>query len=302
MKLQPIARLTAIAFATMFIAACAATPHAALTIPDTPDGTVRAVAEALADDTPSVLWETLPPSYREDINDLTATFVETTDPELYNKAISVVRQAVTVLRAKREIILGSSFLTSTDIDEQRFQEGWDGGLKLLDTLLSSEISSLESLATIDYATFLDSTGRELMAQADALARLAPDAETAGDLDTRLTDFEVDVIESAADTATLRITPRDGDPETVQLVRVEGRWVPQDLADGWKDKVAEAKKTLLEAADEDRAQMKMQAMLGLAMVESFVDQLAAVETSEDFDTLLQGLLGGMLGGLGAPSGG
>ena len=46
-------------------------PARAGELPSTPDGTIEAVAKALADSHPEILWEALPPSYRTDITEIT---------------------------------------------------------------------------------------------------------------------------------------------------------------------------------------------------------------------------------------
>jgi len=63
-----------------------------------------------------------------------------------------------------------------------------------------------------------------------------------------------------DQATLRMTAPDEEPEDVQLTRVEGRWVPSEMAADWDVKVAAAKEKARYDYDEELAQGKVQAMV------------------------------------------
>jgi len=80
-----------------------ATPGA--TLPDTPDGTVVVIAQQLLDHHPEIIWEALPKSYRTDINEITSTFAEKMDPEVYNRAFSLMMRAIEVLDDRKDIIL-----------------------------------------------------------------------------------------------------------------------------------------------------------------------------------------------------
>ena len=77
-KTSSMKRLLCPVVALMFMAV--GVPALAVDIPSTPDGTVRAVAEGLADRHPEVIWQALPPTYQKDITELTHAFAERMDP------------------------------------------------------------------------------------------------------------------------------------------------------------------------------------------------------------------------------
>ena len=113
---------------------------------------------------------------------------------------------------------------------------------------------------------------------------------------KLLQTKIEVISTEGDNATLRMTAPDEDPEEMQLTRVEGRWVPSDMVDDWDQNVAEARQKLAAMTDEEIQQGSMQAMMMIGMVDGALAQLEAVETAEEFDQALQGLLGPFLGGM------
>ncbi|HSN57475.1 MAG TPA: hypothetical protein VLT32_22590, partial [Candidatus Sulfomarinibacteraceae bacterium] len=81
--------------------ALAATAGAA-DLPDSPDGTVEAVAAALAGNQPEILWQALPPTYQRDITELTHGFAAKVDPAVWEAAFGVGRRTAGLLRDKKE--------------------------------------------------------------------------------------------------------------------------------------------------------------------------------------------------------
>jgi hypothetical protein len=268
-------------------------------IPDSPDGTVQVVASELANNRPQILWEALPVSYQQDISQLTHDLANKMDPELYAKLFAFAQKTSAVLLEKKEYILGSSMVSLSPEDLEDLESGWDTSLVALDTLLHSEISNIETLKTIDFHNFLSTTGTALMDQAAAASKQDPDDPFENEFKAKINGLQVELIESGEDTATVKLTVPEEDPEELKLVKVENRWVPADLAETWDEEIAEAKQQIAELDQEEMDQVKMQAMLFLAMAESFVDQLAAIQSSEEFDQLAQNLFGSFMGGATPP---
>ena len=286
-------RLAAVVLASLFVVGCARNGDTVAPeplIPDTPDGTVLAVARHLADHDPAILWEALPESYRSDINELTRTFAAKMDPELYDRSMALVRRAVEVLQDKQAIILGSSIVTSTGVDVDEVGRSMTGGLAAAHALMSSEITTLQGLGAVDWPQFLSTTGAQLLTLADSSAeKTADDAGATDSSLASLRDVTVEVVSSEGDAAVLRVTAPGKAPEDVEMTRVEGRWVPAEMAAEWTEKVAEAQARLEELTPEKIAELKPQAMFGLAMAEAFVEQVAAIQTSEEFDATVGPML-------------
>jgi hypothetical protein len=258
-------------------------------LPDTPDGTIRAVAEQLADGKPEIMWIALPESYRNDLTELTHGFAAKIDPQLYDRSLAVARRGVEVLQEKKDLILQSQTLAMTDVDPEEMDQILGSVLGIAHTLLSSEITTLQGLQTVDWGNYLATTGTAVMEQVRSVPTDDGDDPLA-DLKT----VQVEVLESSDDTAVVRLSMADEEPEEVPMTRVEGRWVPQELVDGWSEGVDEARRKIDELSPEQMEEIKGQALMGLAMAEGVIEQVAAVETVEQFDELIGPMIEAIMG--------
>jgi len=292
---QNIATRTFTACMLVAVALAIGSVPASAKIPSTPDGTVRAVTDGLSQRQPQVLWKALPPSYQQDVTELTREFAKKMDGEVYDKVFAVLRKAVNVLQTKKEYILGSSLMQKAETDPAQVEESYDAAAELLGTVMHSEISSLDSLAKLDFEAFLGGTCAKAMEQAAAISKASPDDPYASQFSAKLERSKVELVASEGDSAQVKVSTPGEEDEVLELTRVEGRWVPSDMAEEWDEKIAEARQKLNEMTQEEqKAQNKMQAMMFLGMADAFVDQLAAVQSSAEFDAAVQGLFGSFMG--------
>jgi len=271
-------------------------PAAAADIPSSPDGTVNAVAEALADRHPEVLWQALPPNYQKDITELTHTFAEKMDPAVWDAAFALGRKTAKLLRDKKDIILESSMLQAAGEERGKIEGGWDEMVSSLDAFFASGVSSLETLKTIDWENYLATTGRDLMNLAAERSKADGDDTFDREFTQKLRQTKVEVVSNDGDHATLRMTAPDEEPEEEQFTRVEGRWVPSEMADDWDKDVANARQELAAITDEQIQQGSMQAMMMIGMVDGVLTQLESVTTAEEFDEAIGAILGPFLGAM------
>jgi hypothetical protein len=273
-----------------------AVPAAAVDIPDSPEGTARAVGNALADRHPEVLWQALPPTYQKDITEVTHAFAAKMDPAVWDAAFGVGRKTAALLRDKKDIILASSTFQAAGDKSDEVESGWEPMVSLLDSFFASDVSSLEKLKTIDWEKYLSTTGRDLMNLAAEKSKASGDDAFDREFVQALKQTEIEVVSRDGDTATLRMTAPGEEPEEEQFTRVEGRWVPSEMATEWDQNVAEARQKIAAITDEEIQQGSMQAMMMIGMVDGVLTQLQAVETAEEFDQSLQAIIGPFLGGM------
>lgn len=291
MSLKRLASTIGVGLLTLGCVQAADTAGAGTTLPDTPDGTVVAVAEKLVNHHPEIVWAALPESYRADITELTSTFAERMDPEVYDRVMAVANRAVEVLQQKKDLILASEAFESAQIDREDFDRSMTAGITVAQTLLSSDISTLAGLGAINWQQYLATTGRTLMEQAEEI-EIEEGEDPMADLET----LEVEIVEIGDDTAKLRLVTADDEPEEIDLVRVEGRWIPAEMAAKWPEAMAGARHKLDEMTPEKVAEMKGQALMGLAMAEGVIEQIAATETVEEFDAAVGPMLQAIMGSL------
>jgi len=293
-EISQLNRLLRQAFAVILMAV--SIPVLAAEIPTTPDGTVRAVAAGLADRHPEILWQALPPTYQKDISELTHGFADRMDPAVWEATFGLGRRLTGLLRDKKDIILASSMLQAAGERREEIEGGWDEMVSSLDSFFASKVSSLDSMKTIDWEEYIATTGRELMNLAAEKSKADGDDTFDREFTQKLLQTNVEVVSIEGDNATLRMTAPDEDPEEMQLTRVEGRWVPNDMATDWDQNVAEARQKLAAVTDEEIQQGSMQAMMMIGMVDGAIAQLETVETAEEFEQAIEGLLGPFLGGM------
>lgn len=259
-------------------------------LPDSPDGTVLAVAEALRNHHPEILWTALPESYQNDIAEITHEFAQKMDPEIYDRGFSLVMRAFEVLDDRKEVILGSQTFASTGADAEEIRAGLSGTQIFTRSLRSSGIATLEGLGSIDWENFLATTGSEILAGATAI-----EAEEGDNLFDELDSLVVETVTVSEDRATLRISSAEHEPEEVEMVRVEGRWIPAEVAEGWPQFVTDARESLAEMTPDNMAAQKTQIMMFFGMADGFIEQVASLQTPEEFDAAIGPMLAPLMGG-------
>ena len=288
------ARFVIIPVLVLTILGCgqASGPVAAIGLfPTTPDGTVMVVAEKLSTHNPEILWQALPESYRNDINELTLEFAAKMDPEIYDRVMALAGRAIDVLQSKKELIFESSSFQSTGADPADIDPAVSATLLVAETFLTSEISTLVGLEAVDWENFLATTGSTLMEQAAEI-----ESEEVQNPLNDLESLTIETLEATDTTAKLRISAADHDPEELDLVLVEDRWVPAELAERWPGKVAEARQHLQEMTPEAMASMKTQALMGIGMAEGLIEQIASMESAEEFDAAVGPMLQAVMGSI------
>ena len=259
------------------------------TIPDSPDGSVLAVAEALQNNHAEALWTALPESYQQDITEITQAFSEKMDPDVYDRAFATVMRAIEVLDDRKEIIFASETFTSTGADADEIRTGLSNTQAFTATVKASEIATLEGLSKVDWERFLATTGAQILEHSASIE--ADDGDRPLDeLDT----LEVETLDLSGDRATLRISSKDHEPEEVEMARVEGRWIPAEMADEWSQKIEEARQNLAELTPEDMAAQKTQIMMFFGMTDGLIEQIASLQTPEEFDAAIGPMLAPFMG--------
>jgi hypothetical protein len=242
---------------------------------DSPDVAVLAVLEGMRKNHPEALWDFLPETYEHDIDDLVHVFAQRMDRQLWARGIAVLRKLVDVLKTKREFLAA---------DMSRVAE-------LVDTLLSGDLADLERLKAFDGRRFLATTGALLVGQLHELGQ---------DLGGMLRIKKVTLMRIRGDTATVELKTAN-DPESQfgkladesgstitferEFVRVEGKWIPKDLADGWIEQIGQTRARLSLLSPENLGEMKPQILSLLTAVEGVLDRLAAARNHDEFRAAL-----------------
>lgn len=244
---------------------------------------VRGVLAGLRDDQPDAVWQALPASYQRDANDLLHHFADAMDADVWRRSFATLGKVVGVLRDKKGLVLAHPLVVQLAGDNlERVKTDYDLTINLLGTLVHSDLADRERLRTADMGDLLRTTGRTLMQQAGTFSRLTPGDPFQRGFKKTLADMRVATVEQSGDMATLRITwpgARRGEP--VPFVRIEGKWLPRSLADGWKPAVTDLGDSLQNTAEMTRANRE-RILAQLDRLDGVLDQLQSAETQEQFN--------------------
>lgn len=251
------------------------------------DQTVMWVVENLQNNRPQVLWQALPDSYQRDVEGHLRTFADNTDEQIWNQTFQTLQKMIRVLDEKRDFIFQQPLLVNRLKQAPDASASYDGVVRMLQVVTTSEISDLQQLRDLDVESFLAESMAEVLAQIEVVSELAPET---GDTVKGWKSVKATLIQSDGDTALLKIESADEEPQDVEFVRVEGKWIPKQLADSWQSSMSTVQASLDKMSGEESPEQKQQMLMFLAMVNGVMDTLLATETVEEFNGALSGILG------------
>jgi len=245
--------------------------------PETAEGAIRAVVSGLKENRLGALWDFFPASFQNDLNGLLHDFARRMDPDIWNKGVAAARKLARVLKEKQP------FIRNARRGEGQGGTDWGQVAELLDTLLSSDLADLEKLKMADAGRLLAETGGQILSQVRAFSKLGQRDFFGQNLD-QLANLSVSPVRSSGDSATVRFEAPDQDPEMLEFVRVEGKWIPRNLAESWHEMIhGEAQAWLgSRLAPETIAQEKPLILGFIAEFDKVLDDLLAAKTQEDFN--------------------
>lgn len=234
------------------------------------------------------VWDGLPPAWQKDVTALVQDFAARMDPAVWNRTAATARKATAVLRDKRAFVLdGPAVGFALDlIDDKRAPAAYDALVAGCDALATSEFADLERLRSFDGRSFASGAGAKLLASASELSGLLED----GTLHVWLQRGSSARAKLLADGEARAIVEleRDGEPKVEQVwVKVDGRWVPQALADEWPRLLDSARQLVDALAAPEAPKLKGALIQALPVVDGFLDRLADAKTQGEFDSAVRG---------------
>ena len=297
------------------------------------EDTIRMIGAEVEKGNLGIMWHALPISYQADVNDLVHTFAGKMDRDIWNKGFGVAGKTLTVLKSKKDFILAQEALKSAPIETDAMSQNWDALVDLLAILVNSDISDLDKMKALDVGSFLNGPMKEFTTKAIAMSKsVSPQAASmiSGSVP------KVTTLKDDGDTVTLKIEGpalppglsgasaasggdvfadgavgadvdvavevEDAGPREVVAVRVEGRWLPKEMVDGWPASIAAAKQAINGLSTDALAQNKQKILGGIAMVDGILDQLMNAQTADEFNRIVGDVMtmaGPMIGGPGGP---
>ena len=215
------------------------------------------------------LYSMMPASYQKDVVNVVRTFGATMDADIWREVQSLVGVMADVAIAKSDLVaemaaeesgLPASAIAPDVAKAAKAAKSLVGKLSI-DALKAGDVKAI-----LAYPEFSDIGESSKSMSKDAIAGAVVGSKTAADGSVVVT-----------------FKQKDGEPEEVPFVLVDGVWVPKEMADGWKAGVADALKDIqglkLEAA-------KKQRILGMMpMLKSGLESAKSATTKEQLQQSL-----------------
>ena len=278
--------------AALVIVVCCLPASARAPVPTTPDGTIKAAAAAYVEGNLEVLWQAMPASYQADVQKLLAACAKKMDAELWEKGSKAAVKLSKVLTEKTDFVVATPFvaqlLQTAAIKPEDAKPVLTSVAGVL-TILQSNAATLPQLEKLDVEKLLVELGPHYRIFFEATLRNAKISQA------KTTDFfknlEVKVVKMEGDRASVEVTKIDDTKLVVEMVRLEGKWVPKEMADQWSAKIDEAHKAI--AAFEIKPEYKQQAHKVLDLADSMFEALLTTRTQREFNALSNGSIAAIM---------
>lgn len=254
-----------------------------------PAESMQALIDGVNNQQMEAVWNFLPAGYQKDVNSIAQDFASKMDPEMYNGTFETGQRLAKILKDKKEYILKNQMIQGLPVPPEKVSEFWDPTVNIISALVNSDLSSLDKLKNFDGGKFLSTTGNQLAKNMVALSDLVP--KKAGDtsFSEKLKQTKITVVTTEGDSATIKIEAPGEEPKEVQMVKVEGKWIPKNLADNWQKKMDDVRKQLAELTPEKVTARKEQTLAGLKSVNETLAQLESAKTEEEFNNTLSPII-------------
>jgi hypothetical protein len=270
-------------------------------LPATPDGTIKAIGTALGDGKFEVVWQAMPASYQSDVKKLLVEFSKKMDADLWDQGNKVGGKVAKILTDKAEFIVATPAIAKQleakavkPADAKTYLTSMGGVI----SDVQSNVASLPQLEKLEPEKLLANLGPKVKELNEVSSRMGIQAPGQSMADWY--KVEAKLVSSTDSSAKVELTKADGKTETVELVKVEGKWVPKDMADSWSKNMEQAMKGL--EAMQITAEQKQQVNMITGIASGVLDTFLNAKTQADFDAAVNGamaMMGGGLPGAGGP---
>jgi hypothetical protein len=248
--------------------------------------TMEAFKTSMLANKADAIWTGLPYSWQADINSFLQAAGTKLPPELWDKSFSMIKRIGVAVDAKKDIL--ADLVPAGDKRETVIQQLSLAG-QMLQAIGSSDAAKVEGMKTIDMKNVFQTTGNKLMELMSDAAFVAEDANSPFENPFELIkQTKFTLIKEEGDTAVVQSTNGKDLVKEVQLVKVEGKWVPKMASDAFT-KEFKAKTQLALASLDQLKGNSAQLIMPLAMLEGMLKQFEDAKTAEEMKALVQNLM-------------
>ena len=231
--------------------------------PATPEGAVSSMVGAVMDGRVGDAYKSLPASYKKDMEEVAKAFGNKMDADIWKEAQALIAELGDLVAAKADVLVGVlADVEKTDADKKEMSDRLMKAAPLLKKL-GSELS-LDMFKSGNVGKILESSG------------IAGIAASLGDAATS----KIKSVSGNDDGSVLAVlVDEDGEETEITFLKVEDAWVPEDMAEGWKEGVAEALKSINEMEFDPKTKEQF---LGMSsMFKAAIQQAKDADTEEEF---------------------
>lgn len=269
-----------------------------------PDKTFSQAMKAIENNRPDEIFAMLPPSYQQQIDEIVTGFAGKMDMELWQQGRKIAQKVAGLTTSKRDLMIEIAMKDrEEDFDKAELAASIDAFGQMLGMFANGPISDLQRLRQGKVQDLLATEGRKIMQTMEKASKVAPtpQAQEANFWEkARQTKVATEAIEG--DNATLKVTVGKDLVESIEMVKIENRWIPAEWAEDWQEMFDGAKEGIaaIDFTSPEGQQKKMQSMMVMGMLNMAVGQLEQAQTADDLQSALMGLM--MMGSMGFGGGG
>gem|GEM_PF-3627782 len=224
-------------------------------VPNTAEGVVNKASAAMKDYKIGEVYAMLPESYKKDLQDLTTGYIAIIDAETWDNSAKSLGNVFTGAAKNPDEVHKSLGQFAEMVKKDELKEALEELDDQWTILEKSGLTKYSTAKSLNIQKFLNESGPAILKSMKEYSEMLPQTEENPVMEADdLADVKVTVKEKNANRTLLTITNKDGESEDVAFVKVEGRWIPEELALGWKDRI-KAAKTDLELAKAKYAENK-----------------------------------------------
>mgnify|MGYP006971716038 CR=1 FL=1 len=234
-----------------------------------------------------------PAKYLADVDGIVQDFAKAMDVELWTKSVALLDKTFKVAVAQKEGLAQMVAAMGMPVKSDDVQKAIEVLAETWGMLKEMGLTDLDKLKTFSLAGFAGADLPKLVDKLWAFADETQKAQMQAGMAV-LATAQVKVLETTQDEKWGEVVEVEisiaGEGEKGKMIKVDGKWVPLEMAEDWDNAINEAKEGIAQMATE-LPKAKPEIMGVLAQVEATVDQ---VEKSGDLSALQQ--LGGMMMGM------
>ena len=275
---------------------------------DSPTAMFDAARDAAVKNDPVLMWNTLPSKWQADADGLVHEIGKKVPAQLYDKVMATAGMVFNIMKTKKEFVWNTPMVKMqmsqmTPQELSNAKAAYDAIVTLGEALAQSDLSTAAGLHRFAFKSFLTKHGSEIHVALIAVIRAAsaeePEAQQALLMIESVKNLKATVLSTSGDSAVVSVAipglPVGALPSSMNMQKVEGKWVPAEMAMKFPMMMSEAHAEISNMDFSASSAEVMQVTMVLTMVDAVIGSLEKATTQAEFDQALAGIAAMMGGG-------